>query len=254
MARPAAFLAFATSLVLLSAGCITLGPEPTSPEHVLQVHVDSIPSGADLYAVSPEDGMIGARIGRTPCDVEIGLALRRYVGTGTPVYNDLWHWSPGGCLEVEAVPRPDGVWSDFHLWLHCAAATRGYHTEKVRAKIGEVIPYRPLPEGAAMTIPLRPGAGNGTGPPGQQQQQQQQTVIIGTTTPAQGAAFGTVFVTCPVEGAEIAVDGLFVGNAPATLRLKEGIHVIEVTKPGHHPYKRDIRVLGGAELTLRAQL
>jgi hypothetical protein len=53
--------------------------------------------------------------------------------------------------------------------------------------------------------------------PMQQQQQQQQTVVIPGFGGDQQTLFGTVVVTADVEGADVLVDGLFVGNTPANL-------------------------------------
>lgn len=86
----------------------------------------------------------------------------------------------------------------------------------------------------------------------QQQQQQQQTVIVGRG--AEAAGRGMVMVTSDVEDAEVYVDGMFAGNTPANLKLTEGIHVIEVRKAGLKPYKKELRVLGDSQLTLRAKL
>ncbi|MFZ4655294.1 MAG: PEGA domain-containing protein [Methylococcaceae bacterium] len=87
-----------------------------------------------------------------------------------------------------------------------------------------------------------------------QLQQQQQTVVIGGGSRNTAKQIGTVNVTASVDGADVTVDGLFVGNAPATLKLTEGVHVIEVTKEGGGTYKSEIRVLGDAETTLLAIL
>lgn len=88
----------------------------------------------------------------------------------------------------------------------------------------------------------------------QQQQQQQQTVVIGGGHPSSAAKeMGTVTVRCDLEAAEVYLDGLFVGNTPCTLKLVEGVHVVEVRLDGKQPYKREIRVLADAELTLKAE-
>lgn len=88
----------------------------------------------------------------------------------------------------------------------------------------------------------------------QQQQQQQQTVVLPGAGGQAAEATGTVIVTSNVEGADVYVDGLFVGNTPATLSLKAGVHIVEVKKTGYSAYKREMRVLGKSEVTLRAQL
>lgn len=87
---------------------------------------------------------------------------------------------------------------------------------------------------------------------GQQQQQQQQTVVV----PGEkgGTAFGTVSVVCNLDHAEIMVDGAYVGNSPANLKLSVGIHIVVVKAPGYEEYKREVRVTEGSELVLRATL
>jgi S1-C subfamily serine protease len=66
------------------------------------------------------------------------------------------------------------------------------------------------------------------------------------------AATGTVKFTEP-RGAEIYVDGQFVGNIPSTLQLTEGNHQITV-KDGKSPdWQRSLEVHAGSTVTLRAQ-
>jgi hypothetical protein len=54
--------------------------------------------------------------------------------------------------------------------------------------------------------------------------------------------------------AEVNVDGAFVGNAPATLKLKPGKHTIKVTRVGYKDWSRDITALGGSQVNLMATL
>lgn len=79
-----------------------------------------------------------------------------------------------------------------------------------------------------------------------------------TTPPASPTAIsgkqGSVSVNSNEEEAEVLVDGSFVGNAPAKLKLAEGTHVIEVKKDGYKPFKKEIKVTEGSELNLRAVL
>lgn len=80
--------------------------------------------------------------------------------------------------------------------------------------------------------------------------QQQQNIIISEPE----KEFGELLLSCNEGNAEINVDGVFVGNAPATLRLKSGIHIIEVNKPGYRLYRKEIRILSGSESSLRVEL
>jgi TPR repeat protein len=65
---------------------------------------------------------------------------------------------------------------------------------------------------------------------------------------------GLVNVKADDDSYEIFVDGVFVGNAPAKVKLTEGAHVVEVKKPGFKDYRKEIKISDGSELTLRAVL
>lgn len=65
---------------------------------------------------------------------------------------------------------------------------------------------------------------------------------------------GTVMVSSTPDNAEITVDGAFMGNAPSTLKLAPGKHVIHVTLVGYKEWSREVTVTAGAELRLNATL
>jgi hypothetical protein len=46
----------------------------------------------------------------------------------------------------------------------------------------------------------------------------------------------------------------FVGSTPATLELPAGSYKVSVRLAGFKDWQRDVQVLGGSELTLRARL
>jgi TPR repeat protein len=90
--------------------------------------------------------------------------------------------------------------------------------------------------------PLNP-SGSGTG----------QTNSAGTAgAPSALSKTGFVNVRADDDSCEIYVDGAFVGNTPARVKLAEGAHVVEVKKPGCKDYRRQIKITAGSELTLRA--
>ncbi len=66
--------------------------------------------------------------------------------------------------------------------------------------------------------------------------------------------YGTVAVTCSQESADVTVDGSFVGNLPASLRLSPGKHTVQVSLAGYKSWSRDITVMAGADLRLIATL
>jgi hypothetical protein len=65
---------------------------------------------------------------------------------------------------------------------------------------------------------------------------------------------GTIEVRSTSDGAEVYVDGTFVGNAPATLKLSPGQHTIRVTQSGYKEWSREIAVQAGSEAHLSAAL
>jgi len=65
---------------------------------------------------------------------------------------------------------------------------------------------------------------------------------------------GAVSVSTIPDGADISVDGNFVGNAPATLKLRAGKHVISVSQQGYKAWSRELSVLPGSDVKLKAAL
>jgi len=77
--------------------------------------------------------------------------------------------------------------------------------------------------------------------------------------PAENAANGAqVEVKCSFTstppGAEVAVDGRYVGSTPSALDLSVGNHTVEVSLPGFEHWKRDLAVTSGSQLTVNAVL
>lgn len=63
-----------------------------------------------------------------------------------------------------------------------------------------------------------------------------------------------VKLTSTPDGADITVDGAFVGNAPSQIKLAAGKHTIKVTSAGFKDWEREINVSPGSEVTLNAAL
>jgi hypothetical protein len=74
------------------------------------------------------------------------------------------------------------------------------------------------------------------------------------SAPARASKTGIVNVSAPDDSYEIFVDGAFVGNTPAMVKLTEGAHVVEVKRAGFKDYRKEIKITEGSELTLRAVL
>ena len=56
------------------------------------------------------------------------------------------------------------------------------------------------------------------------------------------------------SGADIAVDGSFVGNTPSDVQITEGEHTVSVKKAGFKDWERKLKVSGGSSVHLNAEL
>lgn len=65
---------------------------------------------------------------------------------------------------------------------------------------------------------------------------------------------GKINVISVPDGADIYVDNNFVGNAPATLNLPPGQHTVKVSQDGYKDWQKDLSVLAGSEVNLKASL
>ncbi len=68
------------------------------------------------------------------------------------------------------------------------------------------------------------------------------------------AASGKLSVVSNPDGADIEVDGSFVGSAPSDFQLPEGDHTVTVKKSGYKDWERKMKVMGGSNVHLNAEL
>ncbi len=66
-------------------------------------------------------------------------------------------------------------------------------------------------------------------------------------------AIPKVSVTSTPDGADIEIDGSFVGNTPSVVELAPGEHALIVKKSGYKPWERKLKVTGG-EIKVTAEL
>ncbi len=72
--------------------------------------------------------------------------------------------------------------------------------------------------------------------------------------PAAGAPGGNaVRITSEPDGAEVELDGAFIGSTPATLQMTPGLHRISVRR-GNASWARDVQILPGNSITVNAIL
>jgi hypothetical protein len=79
------------------------------------------------------------------------------------------------------------------------------------------------------------------------------TAAAASSSQAQSTT-GTVIVDSSPNGGDVYVDGAFVGNCPATLKLASGKHTVGVRAAGYKDWSRDIDVQSGSEVHLTATL
>jgi S1-C subfamily serine protease len=80
------------------------------------------------------------------------------------------------------------------------------------------------------------------------------TGIEKLSAPAAQPGEGTVHIFSEPDGAEIFVDGKFVGTASSTFRLAAGPHEIIVRAAGRKPWQRTLEVLKDSDVSLKAVL
>jgi len=67
------------------------------------------------------------------------------------------------------------------------------------------------------------------------------------------AAVAQIIISSIPDGADIEIDGSFVGNAPSAIELALGEHTVVIHKKGFANWERKVKVSGGS-ITLRAEL
>lgn len=70
----------------------------------------------------------------------------------------------------------------------------------------------------------------------------------------EGAATGNVAVISTPSGADIEIDGVFLGSTPAELPLSVGERTLRITKKGYTPFERKLEVVAAGKQSISADL
>jgi len=73
-------------------------------------------------------------------------------------------------------------------------------------------------------------------------------------TPPASAELSTAVIKSNPDGADITVDGKYVGSTPSTLKLSPGDHMISVEKAGFKTWQRTMSVSAGGNISIDATL
>jgi hypothetical protein len=103
----------------------------------------------------------------------------------------------------------------------------------------QTAPAQPAPASPSGSQPPRAQAPPPQAPPEETQQQYPQQA-------AADAAGAELTLTSTPDGADVEVDGAFVGSTPSNIPIANGDHTVRVSKRGYQPYERRLRVNGGS--------
>jgi len=81
-----------------------------------------------------------------------------------------------------------------------------------------------------------------------------QSTMVEAPGPGAAATAGRLSVSSTPDGADIEVDGNFVGNTPSELSVAEGDHAIRIRKTGFVPWERKLTVTAGSAVRINAEL
>jgi hypothetical protein len=80
-----------------------------------------------------------------------------------------------------------------------------------------------------------------------------QPAVVAVASPV-AASTGKLSLASIPDGADIEVDGSFVGNTPSDVQIAEGDHTVTVKKAGFQPWERKLKVTAGSSVHLNAEL
>ena len=199
--------------------------------------------------------------GSAPAEYQIGICY--FQGTGVPKnIQEGIKWIRGAAERGLAAAqnkfgacyeKGEGVPKDYvqaYKWFALAAAQDDEHALDIRVSLAKAeanLTKEQITEAQQLAREFKPAKAADRpafGSPGS------------TSKPSalESAKTGFVTVKANDEHCEVFVDGAFVGNSPAKLKLPEGLHVVEVKKSGFKDYWRELKVMDGSDLTLTARL
>jgi TPR repeat protein len=161
----------------------------------------------------------------------------------------------GQCYEQGEGVTKDNI--EAYKWFDLAAAQDDEHAADIRVSLAKVearLTKDQIVQAQRLARDFKPSQAKLAGEAAATSGPAQPGQAGGTVSPADSNHAGVVNVTADNENCEIFLDGAFVGNPPAKLKLAEGAHVVEVKKAGCADFRRELKISAGSELTLRAVL
>jgi hypothetical protein len=106
-----------------------------------------------------------------------------------------------------------------------------------------------IPKGTEITAYI-----NGDVPLDPKKFQPLDAATLSPAAPSAETMVSTIELKSNPDGAEISIDGKYVGNTPTTLHLSVGDHSIKFEKPGFKPWERTLTITPGETTTIPATL
>ena len=148
------------------------------------------------------------------------------------------------------VPLPKGESFDAKKEKHGITVYYVDSAGKVRSQLYTVV------AGAAKAVPPAGAVADGESSSRSESSPSENATPV--PAPARAAGSAQVAVKCSFSstpaGAEVTVDGRYVGSTPSVLSLATGTHAVVVTLSGFAEWKRQLEVSPGSELTVNAVL
>jgi len=144
-------------------------------------------------------------------------------------------------------------------WSHCKPLLKGYSFDAKKEKRGLLIYY--LDEVGKLRQQLYSYVAEpGEAGPKATSRRAENAAALGSRQPVPAASQESQpemakcsFISTP-GGAEITVDGKFVGSTPSSLRLSTGDHLVVISMQGFSEWKRHMNVMQDSDLTIDAVL
>jgi len=221
------------ALIVLVAG--TVVARPSLAEHLT---ITSVPAGATIE-------IDGAAIGMTPYTIDYPSSYFRKPHT---VFSSRLEHALILKIHKDGYTSQQITLTDGPLqWI---SVTGRRHGSYFLLKGGHfTFQLEQVSEANAKTPGASPGGHSGAGA-----SSEQSAALMKASLEAAHTAASTVSFSSEPNGADIYIDGKFVGQTPATISVQPGPHVVLVKATGRKNWQRDLEVLKDSQVALRPVL
>jgi len=147
-------------------------------------------------------------------------------------------------------------------WSRCVPLPKGQSFDSKKEKRGLTLYYEDdkgkVRKQLYAFVAARGGAGDAVPSPFAVQVPSAVESVEKASTASAASGDSTPTVKCSFrstpQGAEVTLDGRYIGSTPSVVSVSSGVHAVVVALPGFAPWKRDLTVSAQSELTVNAIL